>query len=65
MRDGELCPARPRAKPKPVEVLLSRRGEEVTGVWVIDWVATRHYSMPRIEVEPVFCSADEYEEMQQ
>lgn len=63
VQDGKLCPARHRAEPKPVEVLLSRRGEEVTGAWVIDKVASAHYSTPRIEREVVYCSADEYEEL--
>jgi hypothetical protein len=65
VRDGVLCPARPRAKPKPVEVLLSRDKEgRVTGVWRIDWEATRHYSTPRVEKEAVYCTADEYESLQ-
>lgn len=65
VRAGKLCPRRPRATPKPVVVLLSRRGEEVTGVWRIDWVATAHYSAPRIEKVTVYCTADEFEEMQE
>lgn len=65
VRAGKLCPTRPRAKPKPVKVLLSYKGEEITGAWVIDWVATAHYSAPRIEKVTVYCTADEYEEMQE
>lgn len=64
VRDGELCPSRPRATPEPVEILLSRRGEEVTGAWVIDWEATRHYASPRIERAILYCTADEYERLQ-
>lgn len=64
VRDGELCPARPRATPKPVEVLLSWIGEEVTGFWRIDWEATTHYSTPRIEQGVVYLSASEFEELQ-
>lgn len=64
VRGGELCPARHRAKPKPIQVLLSRKGEEITGVWVIDKVASSHYANPLIEREVVYCTASEFEEMQ-
>jgi hypothetical protein len=65
VREGQLCPRLPRATPKPVQVLLSYRGEEVTGAWVIDKVATAHYANPLIEKEVVYCTADEFEAMQQ
>lgn len=43
--------------------LLSRKGERVTGVWKIDWVATTRYASPLAERESVVCSVEEYEEM--
>lgn len=44
-------------------LLLTRCGERVTGIWQVSPAATAYCAAQLIEKEPVFCTADEYEEM--